>query len=81
MTLYVPVYKMNSLNVVNRNDKDDDEEVSDDSCDGIFNTRRRITQKRVDRFESPTCQKNSKPEETFTRPLSPNRHMSTSLLW
>lgn len=56
----------------------DEEEVSDNSCDSIFDSRRRIKHKCMDRFESSSRQKISKPEETFNHPMSPDRHMATS---
>ncbi|CAG5032513.1 unnamed protein product [Parnassius apollo] len=58
----------------------DEEEVSDDSSDSIFDTRRPFRHKRMDRFLSPIRQKTSNqvPEETFTHSMSSDRHMSTS---
>ncbi|CAB3251335.1 unnamed protein product [Arctia plantaginis] len=61
-------------------DESDEEEVSDDSLDSIFDIRCRVIHKRMDRFQSPSHQKTLKPvpEKTFTRPMSPDRHMATS---
>lgn len=66
---------------VDEDEEDYEEEVSDDSCDSIFDSRRLIKRKHtpnMDRFESSSRQKTSRPEETFNRPISPDWHMATS---